>query len=283
MFYVSNRSTLTKRRDTYPFIDPWRFRGSLTRKLVLITNAHRGIGRASALDFAFAGATVVCTARTAEQLVPLLTDIRDRFSLQAYAIPADFSDPAVPVRTVQQIEQNLGPIDILVNINGFSGLSSFAHEENFLQDWWRTLEVNLRAPIALIHAILPSMLARGSGTIITTTLSSGFLNMPFQTADSSTRAAMIRFMQGLDHEVQPRGIYSYVVHPGRIASHMDDSEIENRAAHFAAEPRIQAETTQILASVIEEEGGWLVLISELPIIPYSTSATELYTIVSGVF
>jgi hypothetical protein len=72
------RSSLTQHRDTYPFIDPYRFRKSLTGQVVLITNAHRGIGRASALDIASAGAVVVCVARSVEQLQPVLLELRAR-------------------------------------------------------------------------------------------------------------------------------------------------------------------------------------------------------------
>ena len=111
-----HRSTLTRRRDTYPFIDPFRFRNTLVGRIVLITNAHRGVGKASALDFAAAGATVVCTARTSQQLHPLLTELRSKYPMPAYAFPADFSDPTVPARLVQHIQQNIGPIDILLNI-----------------------------------------------------------------------------------------------------------------------------------------------------------------------
>jgi len=252
-----NATTLTRRRDTYPFIDPFRFRGSLSGRLVLIANAHRGIGRATALDFASAGATVICTALTTQELAPVLNDIRTRYNVPAFALAADFADPGIPTRLVQHIEQTLGPVDILVNICGFTGLASFAHEQNFLTDWWNTLEHNVRAPVALIHAVLPSMIARGSGTLITTTLSSGALTLPFQTAESTSRAAMIRFHHGLDRELRPKGIYSYVVNPGPIASYYGSHQLaQTKTSHFAQEPRLQKEITEQLAEVIDERGGW---------------------------
>lgn len=253
---IGNPCTLTRRRDTYDFIDPFRFRGKLSGQLVLIANANRGIGRATALDFAATGATVVCTARSTENLIPILSEIRERYNLPAYALAADFSDSAVPKRLVQNVEQSLGPIDILVNITGYIGLASFALEEDFLGDWWETLELNLRAPIALIHAVLPSMIARGRGTIITTTLGTGITTVPFQTADSATRAAMIRFHHGLDYEVRPKGIFSYIVNPGIIASLQTEVRNSNKSSHFAAEPRMQAEMTNHLAGIVEGEGGW---------------------------
>jgi NAD(P)-dependent dehydrogenase (short-subunit alcohol dehydrogenase family) len=249
-----NRSTLTRRRDTYPFIDPFRFQNTLTRRIVLITNANRGVGRASALDFANAGATIVCTARTGEQLLPLLKELRSKYSRQAYAIPADLSDPTVPVRLVQHIQQNIGPIDILLNITGGKGPHSFLHTENFQEDWWQALELNLRAPIALIHAVLPSMIARGTGTIISTTFKSGITSVPFTTADSTSQCAIIRFHHGLDDEVRPKGVYSYVVHPGLVASHMHDPQVKIDNRHFTLEPRLQSEMLEPVRTI--EPNDW---------------------------
>ena len=252
----SNKSSLTKRNDTYPFINPFRFHNSLSGRIILITNAHRGIGRASCLDFAAAGATVVCTAPSISLLEPLLSEIELRHSLPAYAFAADFSDPVVPTRLVQNVQQPVGLIDILLNIPGNVGLSSFAHAADFQSDWWHALEVNLRAPIALIHAVLPSMLARGSGIVITTTQSNGVLSVPFMTTDSTARSAMIRFHHGLDHEVRPKGVYSYVVFPGTVASHMHDADNVQNVDHFAAEPRLEREVTSVVAQAVMEAGGW---------------------------
>ncbi|KAN0089118.1 hypothetical protein V8E51_019378 [Hyaloscypha variabilis] len=253
----SNKSSLTKRNDTYPFVNPLRFRNSLTGRIILITNVHRGgIGRASALDFASAAATVVCTAPDISLLQPLLAEIKLRHNLTAYAFAADFSDPTVPIRLVQNIQQSLGPIDILLNIPGNGGLSSFVHMADFQSDWWHTVELNLRAPIALIHAVLPSMLARRSGTIITATQSNGVLSIPFMSADSTARSAMIRFHHGLDHEVRPQGVYSYAVFPGVIASYMHDPDREPNVDHFEAEPRLEREVTSVLAERVLEVGGW---------------------------
>jgi NADP-dependent 3-hydroxy acid dehydrogenase YdfG len=246
-------STLTKHRDTYPFIDPHRFRNTLTGKIVLITNAHRGIGRASALDFASAGATVVCIARTSQQLQPLLLELKTRYNSPAYCLPVDLTDSTVPPRLVQHIEQNICPIDILLNINGGQHLTSFPNISNFLTDWWANLEQNLRTPIALIHAVLPSMIARSHGTIISITFRSGIKHVPFTTSDSTTQSAIIRFHHGLDDEVRPKGIYSYVVHPG-IASHLHDPDMKIDNRHFALEPRMQAEMTSQLAGAMED--GW---------------------------
>jgi hypothetical protein len=63
---------------------------------------------------------------------------------------------------------------------------------------------------------------------------------------------MIRFYYGLDEEGRPKGIYSYVVHPGIIASHLHHPEMHVDSRHFALEPGIQAENTSQLADAIED-------------------------------
>jgi NAD(P)-dependent dehydrogenase (short-subunit alcohol dehydrogenase family) len=247
-------STLTKRRDTYPFIDPYRFRGALTGQIVLITNAHRGIGRASALDFASCGATVVCTARTSEQLQPLISEIKTRYNIPSHGLPVDLNDPTAPPRLIQYIEQTIGPISILLNITSGQTITSFPHISNFLADWWASLETNLRTPIALVHAVLPHMLSRSYGTIISTTFRSGVKHIPFTTSSAVTQSAIIRFHHGLNHEVLPKGIYSYVVHPGIIASHLHDPEAKFDSAHFSLEPRLQSEITSQIEEAMRD--GW---------------------------
>jgi NAD(P)-dependent dehydrogenase (short-subunit alcohol dehydrogenase family) len=249
-----NGSILTKRRDTYPFIDPYRFRGALAGQIVLITNAHRGIGRASALDFASCGATVVCTARTVELLQPLISEIKTRYNTPSHGIPVDLNDPTIPPRLIQYIEQTIGPISTLLNVTLGQTLNSFPHISNFLADWWACLEANLRTPIALIHAVLPHMLARSSGTIISTTFRSGAKHIPFTTSSSVTHSAIIRFHHGLNDEILPKGIYSYVVHPGIIASHLHDPEAKVDSSHFALEPRIQSEMTSRIEEAMQD--GW---------------------------
>jgi NAD(P)-dependent dehydrogenase (short-subunit alcohol dehydrogenase family) len=126
-------------------------------------------------------------------------------------------------------------------------LSSFARAADFQSDWWHALEVNLRAPIALIHA-------RGFGIVITTTQSNGVLSVPFMTADPTVRSAMISFHHGLDHEVRPKGVYSYVVFPGTVASYMHDADNVQNVDHFAAEPRLEREVISVVAQVVMEGG-----------------------------
>src|SRR3954452_4980629 len=78
-YFWENKTSVTKHRDTYPFIDPHRFRGSLRGQVVLITLAHRGIGSASAKAFAAAGASVALIGPTTESLQLVRQEIALRY------------------------------------------------------------------------------------------------------------------------------------------------------------------------------------------------------------
>jgi len=243
-----NNYTLTRHRDTYPFIDPFRFRHTLTGRIVVVTGAHRGLGKASALAFAAAGASVACVGRP-EKLESVISEIKERHGTRTLAIAANFKDPAVPDKVVQLVEQNLGPIDILVIIESPSIPASFEHETDFLNNWWSSVERNLKTPIALIKAVLPFMISRGQGTIISSTGMS-VVQVPFTSANATANGGLINFHQMLDYEVRPKGVYSYVVHPGIVASYIHDPDGQGiNPEHFAKEPRMRAELTERIGTL----------------------------------
>jgi NAD(P)-dependent dehydrogenase (short-subunit alcohol dehydrogenase family) len=252
-----NRATLTKHRDTYPFIDPFRFQNTLRGKVVLITLAHRGIGRASAVAFAQAGASICCVGPTSKCLEPVILEIRQKFNTPTLALGADILAPNTPSQIVAFVEQHLGPIDILVNITPPSYLRPFAQEPNITTDWWSSLEQNLRAPIELIHAVLPSMIARHRGTIISTTFVVAAQDFPFISSSSVAKAGLLKFHQQLDLEVREKGITSFAVHPGLIPSHLHDPDnpFTMDPDHFAKEPRLQALIAKTVGEVIWAAAG----------------------------
>ncbi|RDW70177.1 hypothetical protein BP5796_08574 [Coleophoma crateriformis] len=243
---LANESSLTARRDTYPFIDPFRFKDQLYGKVVLITHAHRGIGRASCLAFAAAGATVVCVAQPNTSLVSLVDDIKDFWGTPTYPITADLLDPTVPQRIVALVEEEVGPIDILVNHTPPAYHRPFFREPKDLADWWGVIESCLRVPVAFTHAVLPSMIARSTGIIISTTVVVKPVNIPFMSASGVAKAALIKFHHQMHLENRAKGILSFAVHPGLVPSHMHDPDSPVRLSpeDFLAEPRMRTEVTE---------------------------------------
>ena len=125
--------TLTLRNDVYLFIDPSNFKGKLQGKVVAITGAGRGIGKAAALAFADAGASVACIARTAKDSDAVVEKIHSSFSstgVEAIAVQGDVSNTEDHVKIVSEITSKLEEIDILLNWAGVTRFGAFADEQN---------------------------------------------------------------------------------------------------------------------------------------------------------
>ena len=163
--YRDPRSTITTHHDTYPYISPSKFTGSLKGKVVLLTGAGRGIGRASALAFAAAGANVACISRTHSDIHSLVQEIAQKGYPRAIAIAADVADADAPGRVVGEVQGELGPVDVLVNNAGISRISDVQHEHG-MGAAMEVVEVNVRGALNFIHTVIPSMIERRSGVII---------------------------------------------------------------------------------------------------------------------
>src|SRR5215470_5527648 len=144
--------------------NPSSMQQALTGQVAIVTGSGRGIGRAIAQALAQQGAAVTVTARSGEQLaetVALITAAGGR----AIAVAADVTDPPAVERVVTQTEQQLGPVDLLVNNAGVMGpigpLWEAAPEE-----WWHAMAIHVYGPVLYCRAVVPGMVARRRGRII---------------------------------------------------------------------------------------------------------------------
>lgn len=214
-FNWHSKSSIDRHDDTYPYISPQKFAGSLANKVVLITGAGRGIGKATSLAFAAAGASVACVARTKSDLDAVVEQIKQREYPKAIAIPSDVTDPSFPGRLITEVEASLGLIDILINNAGTSRISDVEHERDYSIPW-RVIDVNLRGSMALTHAVIPSMITRKSGTIINVVSVLAVENPMYFSAYSAAKAGVLKATHIMDLEFREHGILSYAVHPGMI-------------------------------------------------------------------
>lgn len=127
-------------------------------------------------------------------------------------------------KIVAQVEKELGPVDILVNNAGISRISPLAVEDEDLDIWWRVHEVNVRAPVSLIRAVLPSMIERNTGVLLTTGSAAATLTLPVMTAYLSSKAAISKFHEGLSAELEGTNIASFSVHPGYVKTELGAAE-----------------------------------------------------------
>ncbi|KAL8944315.1 MAG: hypothetical protein Q9216_000500 [Gyalolechia sp. 2 TL-2023] len=222
-------STLTPRNSTYPYIDPARHANRLKGKTALITGAGRGIGRATALALAAAGARVVLTARRQADIDAVAQEVTSSSNPnQAIGVAADVCSPTAPSSVLSEIHNRWGPdanIDIFVACAGMTRFQLFSDEPGpELEDWWRVLEVNVRGTVSFIRAVLPGMLSRKSGTIISLASTSGSQDIPFNSAYAASKAAIIKFNQDLGVELEGTGVNCFALHPGSIPTDLGANE-----------------------------------------------------------
>ncbi|KAI9740019.1 MAG: hypothetical protein M1818_004770 [Claussenomyces sp. TS43310] len=246
MDFTPTPSAVAARHDTYDFIAPAKYAGKLKGKVVLVTGASRGIGKPIALAFAAAGASVACLARTGHEVEQLAAEIKSKYAVPALAITGNVLDDASAI--VAKVESALGPIDILVNNAGIARISTIEHEED-LEKWWKVLEVNVRGPLNLIHAVTPGMIKRGSGILITTSSEVANSNVPYMSAYCASKAAITKAVTILDMELRAKGILSYAVHPGAIKTSLGASD-GNEAA-IKATPDLQKLMEMIPQALID--------------------------------
>ncbi len=136
----------------------------LNSKVVFISGAGSGIGRALALEFARNGARVACCGRRVDRLDETVQLISNEGG-EAMAAPADITDEPGVLRALESVRAKWGDVEILFNNAGSFNSIAGVHEAD-AQIWWRDVEVNLRGSFLLIQGVLPAMLARNSGIII---------------------------------------------------------------------------------------------------------------------
>ena len=190
----------------------------LEGQVALVTGGGRGIGRAIAQALAAAGATVVITSRSREELNQTLA-LLEQEGGYARAITADVTHQSSIEQLVQQTEEQVGPIDLLVNNAGSSvGLGKIADVDPKL--WWRDVEINVYGSFLCTHAVLPSMLARQRGRIINVASYLGTVPFPYGSAYSVSKTALIRFTETLALETRDQGISAFAIHPGTVLTQL---------------------------------------------------------------
>lgn len=193
----------------------------MARRLVLITGASAGIGLSFARTYAAHGWDVALTARRADRLDKLVEEIRLRFGVDAYALPADMSDPATPERLQKDILALGRGVDGLVNNAGYGQPGGFI--ANSLEDHRAFLQVMMLGPVELIHRFLPGMVEQKFGRIINVASLAGYLPAsPGDTLYGPVKTGLTRFSQSLHLEVRDHGVHVSALCPGWTYSEFHD-------------------------------------------------------------
>jgi NAD(P)-dependent dehydrogenase (short-subunit alcohol dehydrogenase family) len=202
----------------------------LTGQIAIVTGGGRGIGRAIARALAAAGAAVAVTARTEDQLRETVALIAADGG-HAEAVAGDVTDPATVASTVRLVEERLGPVDVLVNNAGAIGPEG-GPDAGDVAAWWQACAVNLYAPYLWARAVLPRMVDRRRGRIITVASNAGISTSPGGDAYAVSKAATIRLCESLALGLEGQGVAVFAMGPGNVRSDMSLEYLRRRADAF---------------------------------------------------
>lgn len=139
--------------------------------VVLVTGGGRGLGRVMAMALSAAGASVGLIARSRDQLDETVRLVAETGGTAA-AAAADVSDERSAAEAIGSLRNCLGPVDVLVNNAGVAGPIGRVWEVDPDQ-WWRTVEINLKGVLVCTRLVLSDMIGRGGGRIINVTSEAG--------------------------------------------------------------------------------------------------------------
>ncbi|GGC81205.1 SDR family oxidoreductase [Chelatococcus reniformis] len=172
----------------------------------LVTGGSKGIGAAVAAVLREQGARVIATARTAP-------DARSGGGF----IAADITTAAGCSAVAEAVLARLGGIDILVNVLGGSSAPAGGFAALGDDEWWAELNLNLMSAVRLDRALVPAMIAQGSGVVIHVTSIQHQLPLPESTtAYAAAKAALSTYSKSLSKEVTPKGVRVVRVSPGWV-------------------------------------------------------------------
>jgi short-subunit dehydrogenase len=185
-----------------------------TDRVVLITGASSGIGRALAVAWARRGARVGLLARRAEALEEAAGAVKAAGG-RAFAVVADVRRAEAVKAAVELVEREWGRVDVLVANAGVGGGPMRAREFP-LERATEVFETNVVGVMNSVAAVLPGMVARGEGHVVGISSIAGFQGLPASGAYCGSKAALSTFLQSLRVELRGSGVRVTTIHPGFI-------------------------------------------------------------------
>ena len=191
-------------------------------RVALVTGGGRGIGREAALLLAKAGARVMITSRSADELAGVGVDY----------VAADLGTPEGCAFAVQETERRLGPIDLLVVNHGIGSAHERLVWEQDPKGWRETMRINLDGPFELARLTVGGMCQRGYGRLVFTSSTAGEKAERSGSAYTASKHGVIGLARAVAQDAGPFGVTSNAVLPGWVRT-----EMAERSARTEAERR----------------------------------------------
>ncbi|MDP5291841.1 3-oxoacyl-ACP reductase FabG [Oceanimonas sp. CHS3-5] len=229
---------------------------SFSGKVVLVTGASRGIGRATAELFAERGATVIGTATSEKGAEAISAYLGDKGA----GLVLNVTDAASLEQTLATIKERFGDIDVLVNNAGITRDNLMMRMKD--EEWQDIIDTNLTSVFRLSKAVLRTMMKKRFGRIVTIGSVVGTMGNAGQANYAAAKAGLIGFSKSLGREVASRGITVNVVAPGFIETDMTRAlNDEQRAGILSQVPAQRLGDPKEIASAVaflaSDEAGYI--------------------------
>ena len=234
----------------------------LAGQVALVTGATKGIGAATCRMLAANGVKVGVVARSQDGIDATVAALRDA-GAEALGLAADCSDPAQVERVRDAVEAELGPVDILLPFAG--GFSAFTPiEQTELDEWREVIEANLTSTFVAVRAIIPGMIERRRGAIVTMSSNGGrYLDKPLTASYAAAKAGVIQFTRHIARELGPHGVRANVIAPATVTSEridrIMDAEAKAKTAALSPLGRMGTPEDCALATLflVSDSAAWL--------------------------
>ena len=205
---------------------------ALRGRVVVVTGASSGIGAAIARTLAGEGAHLALAARREASLLGVQARLPE--GARSLVHPTDVTDRGQVEALVDRAEDELGPIDALVNC---AGAMYYTLMKNVREDEWdRTVEVNCKGALNCVGAVLPGMLERGRGHVITISSDAGRKVFPGLAVYSASKSFVEALSRGLRLETAGTGVKVTIVQPGNVATDLLDLSGDEEALERYGQP-----------------------------------------------
>ncbi len=217
----------------------------LDGRVAVITGAAGGIGAATALAVAAAGArVVVADVKDGTETVEAITAADG----EAAQIRCDVADPEQVEAMVAFAVDRFGAVDILVNDAGISGGSGPAHETE-VAAWLRTIAVNLTGTFLCVRAAMPHLIASGRGRVVNVASTYGLIGAPLAPAYCASKGGIVNLTRQLAVDYSPHGVRVNAICPGYI-----DTDMGGHRESLGPEGRAQANARRDAAAALQPIG-----------------------------
>jgi 3-oxoacyl-[acyl-carrier protein] reductase len=223
----------------------------LTGQIALITGGSRGIGAATAIMFAEAGADVVITYRNNRKAAENVLREMSVLAVRGYAIKGSIENESDCKRICKEMIKVFGRIDILVNSAGIWEYGEIGKMP--LREWKKTIDINLTGTFNMCNAAVPIMKKQKYGRIINVSSTAGQRGEAFHSHYGASKGGVIAFTKSIAPELIPDGIWVNCVAPGWVDTDMTAKELSMRSTKaeiMRTIPRKKVGTSEEIAGPI---------------------------------